>query len=300
MMRSSILVTAAPSAPSTPASLSASTTTTAGTVALVFPTIVDNGSPITSYVAGYSTDGATWTPVTVSAATVETASSGLVGQKRLLISGLTLGTEYAFRLAAVNAIGTGDFASYTPTVIPAGANSFTTYIDDDFYTYGSLWQLTTVIRTSVQINGRAVFNYKVTNWNSFTTAAPIVANFIAHIVDGTAESNICGYPYNLNDCLYTYDYQMQLATGEPVIQNWSSVSTPSTELFDIWTYPGYSTAAYSLPEYPQTLVFVPYITGLTLATNVTYWVRCVVTRKSDNSVAASPPVRLFFEDNGGD
>ena len=298
MLRSSILVTAAPSAPSAPASLSASTTTTAGTVALVFPTIVDNGSPITSYVAGYSTDGTTWTPVTVSAETVETSSSGLVGQKRLLISGLTIGTEYAFRLAAVNAVGTGPFGSYAPTAIPTASNSFTTYIDNDGHDY-SLWRNTGILRTSVQINGRTVLNYNVTNWEAFTTAQPVVANFTAHIEGSAAESNICTYPYNLDDCLYTYNYQMQSATGEPIIQNWTSVSTPSVTVFDTWTYPG-SSIELQLPEYPQTLIFVPYIDGLNLAVNVTYWVRCIVTRKSDNAVAVSPPVRLFFTDNGGD
>jgi hypothetical protein len=239
----------------------------------------------------------------VSAATVETASSGLVGQNRLLISGLTLGTEYAFRLAAVNAIGTGDFASYTPTVIPAGANSFTAYIDDNFSRYDA-WRNTIWTRESVQINGRAVFSYTVLNWNDYTVARPVIFNFIAHIVDGTAESNICSYPYNLNNCLYTYDYQMQVATGEPVIQDWVSVSTPAEQLDDIWTYPGTTIQSYSLPELPQTLVFVPYINGRSLATDVTYWARCVVTRKSDNMIVATPPVRLLLSEDaysyGGD
>jgi hypothetical protein len=97
---------------------------------------------------------------------------------------------------------------------------------------------------------------------------------------------------------------MQVATGEPVIQDWVSVSTPAEQLDDIWTYPGTTIQSYSLPELPQTLVFVPYISGRSLATDVTYWARCVVTRKSDNMIVATPPVRLLLSeddyDYGGD
>jgi hypothetical protein len=58
----------------------------------------DGGDPITQYIVQQSGDGSTWT------------ESGRVGTtvRHLLVSGLTAGKEYSFRVEAVNSIGTSD------------------------------------------------------------------------------------------------------------------------------------------------------------------------------------------------
>ena len=64
----------------------------------------DNGSTITNYVVQYSTDGgATWTPFEQSASTALSA----------VVTGLFNRTTYVFRVAAVNAVGAGDFSLRT-------------------------------------------------------------------------------------------------------------------------------------------------------------------------------------------
>jgi hypothetical protein len=288
-LRAAVLATAAPQAPEAPEFVIAGSIDSVGTIELLFSPIVDNKSPITSYVVQHSTNGTTWTTINVSAATVEAASSSLVGQKRCVISGLTIGTEYAFRLAGVNAIGTGDFNTVIPTTIPTVANDFTPYVDDVFYTYSS-WMQTTVVRTSTKVYGLNVFTYTVNNVGYVSLTAPIAACFLTHISGGAAESGTCSQSA-LSLCLYEYDYQMQEANGAPVLQDWGSVYTTNKTLFDQDSNP-----AYVLPEYPQALIFTPTISGRSIALEQAYWLRCVVTRKSDDATVISEPIRVIFSE----
>ena len=75
----------------------------------------DGGSAITDYVVQYSSDsGSNWT----------TVADGTSASPGLTITGLTNGTAYQFRAAAVNAIGTGPYSS-TWTATPTAGNSLT-------------------------------------------------------------------------------------------------------------------------------------------------------------------------------
>jgi titin len=76
----------------------------------------DGGVPVTDYVVERSTDGTTWTPVDdgISTATMTT------------VGGLTNGTPYQLRVAAVNPVGQGpwsDVVLATPVWTPAGPAS---------------------------------------------------------------------------------------------------------------------------------------------------------------------------------
>ena len=68
-----------------------------GQVKLSWTAPSSNGSSITDYVVERSVDGNTWT----------TVSDGVSAATGSLLSGLTNGTPYSFRVAAVNAVGTG-------------------------------------------------------------------------------------------------------------------------------------------------------------------------------------------------
>ena len=69
-----------------------------------------NGAAITDYAVQYSTNsGSTWTTFS------HTASSSA----SISVTGLTNGTAYVFRVAAVNSVGTGDYSSASASITPA-------------------------------------------------------------------------------------------------------------------------------------------------------------------------------------
>jgi hypothetical protein len=70
----------------------------------------NGGTPITDYVIQYSSNsGSSWT----------TFSDGTSTATSTTVTGLTNGTSYIFRVAAVNGIGQGSFSANSSAVIPA-------------------------------------------------------------------------------------------------------------------------------------------------------------------------------------
>jgi len=69
-----------------------------------------NGAAITDYAVQYSSNaGSSYT----------TFSHAASSSTSLLVTGLTNGTAYVFRAAAVNSAGTGDYSSATASITPA-------------------------------------------------------------------------------------------------------------------------------------------------------------------------------------
>jgi hypothetical protein len=97
-----------PTAPDAPTSLSG--TAGDGQVSLSWTAPSnDGGAAITDYTVQYSTNGgSTWTTFSRAASTATTAT----------VTGLTNGTVYSFRVAAVNSVGTGAYSSLDPLVAP--------------------------------------------------------------------------------------------------------------------------------------------------------------------------------------
>jgi hypothetical protein len=104
-----------PAAPPAPTSLT-SPSQSSGSAYLTWAAPAnDGGSAITDYVVQYSSNsGSTWT----------TFSDGTSTALNATVTGLTNGTSYQFRVAAVNAIGTGSYSS-TTTATPTAGNSLT-------------------------------------------------------------------------------------------------------------------------------------------------------------------------------
>jgi hypothetical protein len=79
------------------------------------PTGVIAQAPITDYREQFSTDnGATWTTFSAAASTATSAT----------VTGLTNGTSYRFRVAAVNAVGVGAYTAASSAVTPVAGDPF--------------------------------------------------------------------------------------------------------------------------------------------------------------------------------
>jgi hypothetical protein len=94
-------------------------------VSLSWTPQANNGNSITDYVIQYSNDsGSTWTTFSDGTSTATTAT----------VTGLTNGTAYVFRVAAVSAAGQGDYSSASAAVTPVEPSA----VDDPYLTSVSL------------------------------------------------------------------------------------------------------------------------------------------------------------------
>ena len=147
---------AVPTAPAAPSTLTAAAANTA--VTLSWTAASDGGAPITNYMIEYDTDMNFSSPPTT-ATTAAAATS-------YTVSGLTNGTLYYFRVAAVNAVGTGASAtavSATPAVPPLAISSISP-------TSGAVGETVMITGTSFS-----------------TTAADNTVTFLGHI-DAAADN----------------------------------------------------------------------------------------------------------------
>jgi titin len=94
--------------PPAPTSLTVAAGDAQATLSWTAPTVLAQ-TPITDYTEQYSADnGANWTTFTQAASTATSAT----------VTGLTNGTAYKFRVAAVNAVGVGAYTSASSAVTP--------------------------------------------------------------------------------------------------------------------------------------------------------------------------------------
>jgi titin len=102
--------------PSAPSALTATAGNQAVTLAWIAP--ASNGATLTDYLVQYSSNsGSSWT----------TFADGVSASISVNVTGLTNGTSYVFRVAAVNSVGTGAFSgtsvSITPLTLPGAPTS---------------------------------------------------------------------------------------------------------------------------------------------------------------------------------
>lgn len=94
--------------PAAPTSVTASASNAQATVSWTAPTGVLSQTPITDYRVQYQPSGGSWTTFSRSASTATSAT----------VTGLTNGTAYTFRVAAVNGVGTGAYSAASNAVTP--------------------------------------------------------------------------------------------------------------------------------------------------------------------------------------
>lgn len=103
--------------PSAPASVTALPTSGGASVSWTAPS-VSQQTPIVDYVVQYSSNsGSTWT----------TFADGVSASTGAQVTGLTNGTSYVFRVAAINAIGQSLFSTSSNAVIP-GSDPYWAYV----------------------------------------------------------------------------------------------------------------------------------------------------------------------------
>jgi hypothetical protein len=151
-------------APGVPTGLAGTAAATSVSLAWVTPTS-DGDSPITDYAVEFGPDTASYTAVTRTPSTAATQT----------VTGLTPETEYVFRVAAVNAVGTGSFTSpitrttLAPTV-PGAPTGLTA--TPDGYGYG---YVTLAWTAPADDGGAAITDYTIqyssnggTSWTNYT------------------------------------------------------------------------------------------------------------------------------------
>jgi hypothetical protein len=101
--------------PPAPTSLTATAGNAQATLSWSAPSVIAQ-APITDYVVQFSSDsGSTWTTFADATSTATSAT----------VTGLTNGTAYVFRAAAVNAVGTGAYTSASSSVTPTAGSVVT-------------------------------------------------------------------------------------------------------------------------------------------------------------------------------
>lgn len=100
--------------PGAPTSVSGTVASGQSVVSWTAPSGVASQTPITDYVVQYSSNsGSTWT----------TFSDGTSTATSATVTGLTNGTAYTFRVAAVNGVGQGAYSTASASVTPAAGDA---------------------------------------------------------------------------------------------------------------------------------------------------------------------------------
>jgi predicted phage tail protein len=140
---------------------------------------IDGGAAISDYVVQFSSDNTTWT----------TFSDGTSASTSTTVTGLTNGTSYTFRVAAINNVGTGDYSSASAAVIPRTLADAPT---DVVATFGNA-QATLSWSVPASNGGAAISDYEIqyssdeTNWTTFShSPSASDASTVTGLTNGTS------------------------------------------------------------------------------------------------------------------
>lgn len=180
--------------PTTPTNLSVTGGNGQASLSWTAPTGVISQAPITDYIVQYSSNsGSTWTTFTDA---VSTATS-------VTITGLTNGTTYVFRVAAVNAVGVGEYTAASSAVTPAVPPPVTLNNGSGSGTSASKWTLATGPWPACDFQGRfitagsavTVLVDCVNTGGSCSCDGPVYVNLIHYSASGTVISSAFGQEF---------------------------------------------------------------------------------------------------------
>jgi hypothetical protein len=133
--------------PAAPTSLTATGGNAQASLSWTAPTVLAQ-TPIQDYTVQFSSNsGSTWTTFTRAASTATSVT----------VTGLTNGTAYVFRVAAVNGIGTGSYSAASSSVTPAAAPSVPVTFANRYGQAGASHSVTGTTTVTAVLNGNASF-----------------------------------------------------------------------------------------------------------------------------------------------
>lgn len=195
------IVTTVPDAP-----LNLSATPASGQVTLSWTTpSIDGGAPVVDFIVQYKV-GTSWIPF----------NDGLNTLTNVVVTGLTNGTSYDFKVAAVNSVGQGAFTSSvagTPATIANAATNLSGVKSNLSSTASLSWT------APLSDGGSAITDYRI---SYKLTSEPTWTVFI-DAVSNSASATITGLDSNLD-----YDYQVEVVNAAGFSAPVSTVTLQAT------------------------------------------------------------------------
>jgi hypothetical protein len=189
--------------PPAPTGLTATPGNGQATLSWTAPTGVIAQAPVNDYREQFSSDnGATWTTFTAAASTATSAT----------VTGLTNGTAYVFRVAAVNAVGTGSYstasAAVTPSV-PSDANFASVSLLMHMDGSGSTFTDSSATPKTITANGNATQSATQSKWGGKSLYISSASDYLsfassADLSFGTGDFVIEGWVYLTSVTAYQF------------------------------------------------------------------------------------------------
>jgi hypothetical protein len=194
------------------------------------------GSVITDYLIQYSTDGTSWT----------TVSDGTSTVLQTTVAGLTNGIAYTFRVAAVSAVGTGNYSTPSSAFIPIGppgAPTNAAISGGNTQMFASWTQPTSTGGTPIT---GYVLQYRrstTTTWTTYGTVDAVLEYTISGLTNGftyffrVAAVNAAGTGAYSAESASVVVGQVPAAVATPTITSKYATSLTDTTLTLSWTAP---------------------------------------------------------------